>query len=573
MQDSANLLDDIPQSFFYYGMKAATETHESANTFPSSGFGAARRFPARPFTHSTVMMPQFIDTVAGPNLYNIGWNWFFMPLNNNLDAPISISRDSYGYYGGGYTAENGTTHVVQQHLPVSPPMSIAALSHTQLSGYSISSEPAAAGFNELRDNGNNEIFRRTTAIGFGGLEPRTLQAIGNSYAHPFIPKDKAITTLGRVFFQSTANATPVQEPYADHSYLANKALWDEFFFSSITPVPRNNPVFNSPAKSISDTVNAFFLNREPLPNRRFVPYIDSAKSLVLSELYDQYWDYRNGFADKIAANMMVDGPFNVNTTSVAAWKALFTSLRGKPISYLDVADSLRGGLKVAEMSPAGVPVGGSPMPNAKPYTGSPSDPSDPAQWRGWRELTDKEIDELAKAMVKQVKKRGPFLSMSEFVNRRLDAKNTDLSLMGALQAAIDDPECSINAGFRDGIRRFSARERAFAGAVFPEALEGPIAYGSEAYVDQADILRNFAEQLTPRGDTFIVRAYADSLDPFGKVAARAWCEAVVQRVPDYLDPSSPAHLKTADPALPLHNKRFGRRMQVVSFRWLDGSEI
>ena len=577
MQDPANLLDDLPQSFFYYGMKAATETHESSNTFPASGFGAARRFPARPFTHSTVMMPQFIDTIAGPNLYNIGWNWFFMPLNNNLDAPISISRDSHGYYGGGYTAENGTTHAVQQHLPVSPPMSIAALSHAQLSGYSLSEEAATLGFLGLPtrepDPARNEPFRRTTAIGFGGLEPRTLQAIGNSYAHPFIPKDKAVTTLGRTFFQNSANTQPVQEPYADHSYLANKALWDEFFFSSITPVPRNNPVFNSPAKSIADTVNAFFLDRKPLPNRRFVPYIDGPRTLMLSELYDRYWDYRNGFADKIAGHMMVDGPFNVNTTSVEAWKALFTSLRGKPVSHLDAADSVKGGIKVTETTPDGVPVGGSPLPNAKPYTGSTSDPSEPDQWRGWRELTDKEIDELAKAMVKQVKLRGPFLSMSEFVNRRLDSRNTELSLMGALQAAIDDPECSINAGFRDGIRRFTSRERSFAGAVFPEALDGPVAYGSAAYVDQADILRNFAEHLTPRGDTFIVRAYADSLDPSGRVTARAWCEAVLQRVPDYLDPSSEAHLKTADPALPLHNKVFGRRMKMVSFRWLDASEI
>lgn len=28
MQDPANLLDDLPQSFLYYGMKAPTETHE-----------------------------------------------------------------------------------------------------------------------------------------------------------------------------------------------------------------------------------------------------------------------------------------------------------------------------------------------------------------------------------------------------------------------------------------------------------------------------------------------------------------------------------------------------------------
>ena len=84
------------------------------------------------------------------------------------------------------------------------------------------------------------------------------------------------------------------------------------------------------------------------------------------------------------------------------------------------------------------------------------------------------------------------------------------------------------------MRSFSEEEIGRLDPAFPEALEGPVAYGSAAYVDQADILRNLGAQLTPRGDTFVVRAYGDSLDSAGKVQARAWCEAVVQRVPEYL---------------------------------------
>jgi hypothetical protein len=52
-------------------------------------------------------------------------------------------------------------------------------------------------------------------------------------------------------------------------------------------------------------------------------------------------------------------------------------------------------------------------------------------------LSDTEIDELAAAIVRQVKLRGPFLSLSEFVNRRLDPSDTALSAKGALQAALD----------------------------------------------------------------------------------------------------------------------------------------
>ena len=31
---------------------------------------------------------------------------------------------------------------------------------------------------------------------------------------------------------------------------------------------------------------------------------------------------------------MVSGPFNINSTSVDAWKVLFSSLKGKPLVYL-----------------------------------------------------------------------------------------------------------------------------------------------------------------------------------------------------------------------------------------------
>jgi len=91
-------------------------------------------------------------------------------------------------------------------------------------------------------------------------------------------------------------------------------------------------------------------------------------------------------------------------------------------------------------------------------------------------------------------------------------------------------------------------------------------------VDQADILRNFAEQLTPRGDTFVIRTYGDSLSENGEVIARAWCEAVVQRVPEYLDTQDENETKQADLQSP-ENIRFGRRFKIVSFRWLNADEV
>ena len=107
---------------------------------------------------------------------------------------------------------------------------------------------------------------------------------------------------------------------------------------------------------------------------------------------------------------------------------------------------------------------------------------------------------------------------------------------------------------------------------FPEALEGSVAYGSAGYVDQADILRNLGAQLTPRGDTFVIRAYGDSVNKSGKVMARAWCEAVVQRVPTYLQGTDKPETKQSD-LTSKPNQQFGRKLHVISFRWLSGEEI
>lgn len=191
---------------------------------------------------------------------------------------------------------------------------------------------------------------------------------------------------------------------------------------------------------------------------------------------------------------------------------------------------------------------------------------------GGRELSDGEIEQLAKALVDEIRERGPFLSLSEFVNRRLDAANPRLSAKGALQAAIDADGVDINKAFRDSARRFTSDEISALKPEFPEALEGPVAIGSSAYVNQADILRGLAAQLTPRGDTFVIRAYGDSLSADGRIAARAWCEAVVQRLPEYIDSGDDAYLKKADLQSPA-NIGFGRRFQVVSFRYLNPSEV
>lgn len=553
-----------------------------SGTLSNGGFGGGRRTASRPFLHSNPNAAPFIDSTDAKSLYNYGWDWQLGPLIDVGDSIIRGNPDdpSTGFYGGGYTSDLGTTHVVQRELPALPPISIAALSHAQLGGYSLAYS-APMGDDPINDtywwkagrmrDPIGTDYQQITATGQGGLAPQVAQAIGNSYAHPNIPAAKAFTTWTRLF---DADEVSHEVPFVDHSYLGNKALWDEFFFSSITPQPSKVPLFGGSGQTAREVANEFFFsaNASPetrLPNRRMTPYTigfgqDQFDALFTDAQRQQFTD---GLADKIAAHLMVDGALNINSTSVNAWKVFLSSLKGKPVAYLD------GGTSPLEAATEGTTFSFSSLPDGEPIkTAEISSPNNPTnQWKSGRELTDEEIDQLANAITRQVKLRGPFLSLSEFINRRLDNSNPELSTKGALQAALDDPNVSINAKFREPSRMIDSETADISGFKFPDAAKGPIAYGSSAYVDQADILRSMSSQLTARGDTFVIRTYGDSLNANGEVVARAWCEAVVQRYPEYVDEINEPHFK--QDALTEMNKKFGRKFQITSFRWLGPEEI
>jgi hypothetical protein len=72
--------------------------------------------------------------------------------------------------------------------------------------------------------------------------------------------------------------------------------------------------------------------------------------------------------------------------------------------------------------------------------------------------------------------------------------------------------------------------------------------------------------------------YGDARDSSGKIIlARAWCEAVVQRLPEYVDPTDRPEAAegwpgSSDKLTPI-NTLFGRRLNIRSFRWLNSNEI
>jgi hypothetical protein len=166
---------------------------------------------------------------------------------------------------------------------------------------------------------------------------------------------------------------------------------------------------------------------------------------------------------------------------------------------------------------------------------------------------------LAEKVVDEVKARGPFQSVAEFVNRQL-ASDPLTGNSGALQTAIENSALNTDFGL-------SAPKK---NSELTGTGTGNTSDGAATQITQADLLNRLAPSLTVRGDTFRIRAYGEVTD-FGGQTTKAWCEAVVQRQHDFVDAEQEPI--TIDAALSITNRAFGRRFNIVSFRWLSADEV
>jgi hypothetical protein len=288
---------------------------------------------------------------------------------------------------------------------------------------------------------------------------------------------------------------------------------------------------------------------------------------------------------KSASTQLLNGAFNVNSTSKAAWMAVLAGLDRETIASLAFSGT------AVSIVPDGLTtkspyLAARRMPAANSASGSIVHPERFAFWNGGCELTRGELEALAEGIVREVKTRGPFLSLAEFVNRRVGPES-DLTLKGAIQAAIDDAPGigDLNVSSQgDRKDRFADLSRAITTAeitgvpyVYPRAALGQTATGAGGSLDQLAVLTQIGATISARSDTFRIRAYGDATDSDGKVVARAWCEAVLQRVPEYVvdkagngnDPWESA----ATAGFHEVNRNFGRRFEVRSFRWIPENEI
>ena len=258
--------------------------------------------------------------------------------------------------------------------------------------------------------------------------------------------------------------------------------------------------------------------------------------------------------------------------------------------------------------------------DSSPAAGNAEDFSN---WQGFANLSDTQIEKLAKAIVAENKERftvsvrgerdlanppgarlfgghdkstTPYLGLAEFINRFL-CPQTWANRCGALQAAIFRADAEEAAGLSDrlyggiGSLRLNAASLSTSDTPWfrhPENIEAGnggrvhTALGAPGNLLQSDLLQSLGSALATRSDTFTLRCFGEALLPSGETGV-AWMEVVVQRTPEFVDRADPAETGSSAPKplgfgaptstdpttnrnLSLINHILGRRFKVTSMR-------
>ena len=484
---------------------------------------------------------------------------------------LDMVNSKNGIYGLQTVATGGgeaVSFISVLELPVHPPFSLAGFAGMRL-------KPGWFGEDDFTDErALSQMRRMQYQAGVPGV------GIGNSFADPAIPSDDVYAFHQTKINSSISKNGQLFSDFFDHGFIINDALWDRWFCSSLSDMPSMSR--RIPAR---DTLTAFVSGEEDLPVSRYkLAHTSTNQQQIIERIMaDDGWK-------RIASYLMVEGGFNVNSVSEDAWAATLMGLAKR-----ELVSNTQGTLHAVEHSPKenvlfsrfGVSTADRSMDMRSDYNvllGAaflrPSMQMATA-WGDVRSLTPDSIRQLAREIVKKVRERGPFLNMADFINRRLDG-GSDAALAGALQAAIDATD--INERFN--LADFRVTPLAGDFYKFPRAEEGSMYTAAPGYLIQSDVLASLGNILTVRDDTFLVRAYGCVRNARRAILAQAWCEAVVQRTIDFVDPTNSPEEGSYDPStqgssgstrpidsLTEVNRIMGRKLRIVSFKWLDSWDI
>ena len=223
---------------------------------------------------------------------------------NGLIQTTTDGRNAF--YGATNSSATGRKQLAFFEVPQAPLLSLAGFSNADLTGTSYS--PA--------------------------------YQFGNSVANPYLERTLAGKLLpGGSGGGGSASFTREPMPIYDVSYLTNEALWDSYYFSGAAPTLQPGSGGGSAAawdseianvtRNLSTVIDQFVDNSgsQSLKNPRMTLHLGDATQTELKA------DLKNPEGCKIiSSHVLLDGAFNVNSTSIDAWKAFLAGMRGQPFT-------------------------------------------------------------------------------------------------------------------------------------------------------------------------------------------------------------------------------------------------
>lgn len=483
------------------------------------------------------------DDVLSNPAFDAGSGWFEngdfpeIPFRPLIDANVRAMAFGPGSSGLTTSADRRQTTVLPYRLKAGLQSSAAHVLQVNLDP----NEPTSRGSTYVltgatSGSGNLPLFEipREPLQSLGQLQHAALShlpqspsyAVANSYASVRVPQESSwVRTITRM-------------PQIDLSYFLNRSLYDRFFFSGVTA-------------DLDDADWAAMRSGERLPpHPRRLIYDLSGEETSLDDLRSG-GDASSFFTN--AARFIVSGAFNVNSVSVEAWKALLASGQGGELPRLNPEQ------------PTSPDDFWEPGSNGAAFFSRFTRPHGESPLQGVRVISEAELQDLAETVVREVRERGPFLSVADFVNRSLETGEN--GLRGALQEALDE---TINAtGFVPSGGTLSDTPYAH---WEPGQVVGDPAAGYPGWVLQGDVLQRLDSVLRVRGDTFTIRVFGQAEDSLGGSGSDAWCELTVQRFPE---PVGFASLAAGDREAELRNpgNPFGRQFRVINYRWIEKENL
>ncbi len=551
--------DALPFPVFSHSNPMAAVTRGDANGMSSSKTASLPMKDGYAFTS-----PSYKMVLRAAN------NW-----NEVIETPASDGARAFG----GLSATLGlsvVTSAVYTSVPLSAPLSLAQYTHANFG---------------IRDQ--EPLFQ----IG------NSFASLSNNIASPYTP-DGACGVSNH-----------------DHSWMANSALYDRFFLSGAAPVISRAAVVTE-SKTLSTVLDEFAAGTGRLanPRTRLFPTRDPVTVRAM------LGDHR-----RIAGTLLTDGTFNVNSTSVDAWAALLATAKrnvmGAATELLPGADKNARFPRAARADPVDY--------NYSRLTAF----NDKKAWTGLATLDDAQIKLLAKSIVDEtrmrirqnhryqygikvgipdvhsvLRNRGvevplPYIGLAQFINRfNCGAYPNQVAWQGCLQNAIlradvDGANLSNRSSPLTAAPPYDGSKLTVSAAnsgpglipyVFRPAnvvATDPRTNSTKSHslraaptsLMQSDILEAVGSSLSTRSDTFVIRCYGDATDPLdpSRTLAGCWIEAVVQRIPEFCDPSQPPETEVAkltdgqqhNPLLNQINRTLGRRFVILSTRTLTQKDL